>query len=63
MISLKTWNTWTVLLESLSWRFINTSDVESAMTELGTKGHKLKERQAAEILKAARAITSGKQAD
>jgi predicted nucleic acid-binding protein len=58
MYGLKTWNTWTVLLESLRRGFIEISDVESAIKELGEKRHKLKNKQAAEILEAARFIVS-----
>jgi predicted nucleic acid-binding protein len=53
MFGLKTWNTWTVLLESLSRGFIEVSDVEAAIKELGEKRHKLKKEQAAQILQAA----------
>jgi predicted nucleic acid-binding protein len=56
MFRLKVWNTWTVLLESLSKGFIEISDIEAAIRELGEKRHKLKNKQAAEILEAARTI-------
>ncbi|MGC8896600.1 MAG: hypothetical protein ACP5LB_07570 [Candidatus Bathyarchaeia archaeon] len=56
MFGLKTWNTWTVLLESLKKGYIEVSDIESAIKELGEKRHKLKKEQAAEILEAARKI-------
>lgn len=58
MFGLKTWNTWTILLESLRRRFIQISDIEDAITELGHKRHKLKEKQAKEILYAAKLIAS-----
>lgn len=58
MYGLKVWNTWTVLLESLSRGFIEIPDMEFAITELGEKRHKLKDRQAAEMLIAAKTITS-----
>jgi hypothetical protein len=45
MYGLKTWNTWTVLLESLRKGFIEISDIESAIKELGDKRHKLKDEQ------------------
>lgn len=61
MFGLKVWNTWTILLESLRMGFIKMSDIESAITELGKKRHKLKNKQAAEILKAARIIVSHRQ--
>jgi predicted nucleic acid-binding protein len=56
MYGLKIWNTWTVLLESLSRGFIEMSDIESAIKELGEKRHKLKKEQAAQILEAAKTI-------
>jgi predicted nucleic acid-binding protein len=56
MYGLKTWNTWTVLLESLRMGFIEVSDVEAAIKELGEKRHKLKKKQAAQILHAAKLI-------
>jgi predicted nucleic acid-binding protein len=56
MYGLKTWNTWTVLLESLRLGFIEVSDVEAAIKELGEKRHKLKKKQAAQILHAAKLI-------
>ena len=56
MYGLKTWNTWTVLLESLKMGFIKVSDIEAAIKELGKKRHKLKKEQAAQILEAAKLI-------
>ena len=56
MFRLKTWNTWTVLLESLSKGFIEVSDIDVAIKELGEKRHKLKKEQAAQILEAAKLI-------
>jgi len=56
MYGLKAWNTWTVLLEGLRRGFIEISDIESPIKELGEKRHKLKNKQVAEILKAARFI-------
>jgi len=56
MFGLKTWNTWTVLLESLSRGFIEVSDIDVAIKELGEKRHKLKKEQAAQILEAAKLI-------
>lgn len=56
MFGLKTWNTWTVLLESLSMGYIEVSDVESAIKELGEKKHKLKKEQAEQILEAAKLV-------
>jgi len=58
MYGLKAWNTWTILLESLRRGFIEISDIESAITELGKKRHKLKDKQATEILRAAKFIVS-----
>ncbi|MEM3699874.1 MAG: hypothetical protein QXL57_03290 [Candidatus Bathyarchaeia archaeon] len=56
MFGLKAWNTWTILLESLSRGYIEVSDIESAIKELGEKRHKLKKEQTLEILEAARKI-------
>ena len=56
MFGLQTWNTWSVLLESLRRRQIGFADVEAAIAELGEKRHKLKAEQAAEILRIARLI-------
>lgn len=58
MFGLKVWNTWTILLESLRRGFIQISEIESAIAELGEKRHKLRNRQATEILKVARIIAS-----
>ena len=56
MFGLKTWNTWTVLLESLNKGFIEVSDISAAIKELGKKRHKLKNEQAAQILESAKLI-------
>ncbi|MEM3356563.1 MAG: hypothetical protein QW166_01915 [Candidatus Bathyarchaeia archaeon] len=56
MFGLKTWNTWTILLESLSVGYIEVSDMEAAIKELGEKRHKLKKEQAEQILEAAKLI-------
>jgi len=56
MFGLKTWNTWTVLLESLRRGFIEISDIEAAIKELGEKRHKLTKEQTAQILEAAELI-------
>ena len=56
MYGLKAWNTWTVLLEGLRMGFIEISDVEAAIKELGEKRHKLRKEQAAQILHAAKFI-------
>ena len=58
MYGLVVWNTWTILLEALRKGFIKASDVESAVIELGEKRHKLKAKQAAEILEAVKFIDS-----
>lgn len=60
MFGLKVWSTWTVLLESLSLGLIEVADVESAIDELGGKRHKLREKQAEEILGAAKFIAARK---
>ena len=56
MYGLKTWNTWTVLLESLRRGLIEISDIKVAIKELGEKRHKLKKEQATQILEAASLI-------
>lgn len=61
MFGLKVWNTWIILLESLRTGFIEMSDIESAIMELGEKRHKLRNKQAAEILKVAKIIASRRQ--
>jgi predicted nucleic acid-binding protein len=58
MFGLKTWNIWTVLLESLSKGFIEVSEIDAAIKELGEKRHKLKKEQAAQILQAAKLTAS-----
>jgi predicted nucleic acid-binding protein len=58
MHGLKAWNTWTILLETLRRGFIEISDIESAITELGKKRHKLNDKQATEILRTAKFIVS-----
>ncbi|MEM2971240.1 MAG: hypothetical protein QW270_02290 [Candidatus Bathyarchaeia archaeon] len=57
IFGLKTWNTWTVLLESLKMGYIEISDIKAAIKELGEKRHKLRIKQAEQILKAAKLIT------
>jgi predicted nucleic acid-binding protein len=56
MYGLRAWSTWTVLLEGLRMGFIEVSDVEAAIKELGEKRHKLRKEQAAQILHAAKFI-------
>jgi len=60
MFGLRVWSTWTILLESLSRSLIEVVDVENAISELGRKRHKLKEKQAKEILEAARYVEERK---
>lgn len=55
------WNTWTILLEALRRGFIEIYDVESAIKDLGERRHKLKAKQAAEILEAAKRIAFTRQ--
>ena len=62
MFGLKTWNTWTVLLESPGRGFIEISDIEAAIKELGERRHKLRKEQAAQILEAAELITRRREA-
>jgi len=63
MFGLKTWNTWTVLLESLSRGYIEVSDIEAAIKELGEKRHKLRKEQVEQILEAARLIAYKRRAN
>lgn len=56
MYGLKTWNTWTVLLEGLSKKQVEVSRIENAVEELGKKKFKLNPEQAQLILDAARQI-------
>lgn len=49
------------MLESLRIGFTEIADIESAITELGEKRHKLKNKQATEILKASKIIASHRQ--
>lgn len=58
MYGLRVWNTWTILLEGLSEGFVELSDIESAIDELGRRRHKLRRDQADEILEAAELIAS-----
>ncbi len=60
MYGLRIWNTWTILLESLSEGFIEVQVIKNAIDELGKKRHKLREKQAEEILKATNAIVTCK---
>lgn len=58
MHGLKTWSTWTILLEALAKGFIETSDIEAAIEELGERRHKLTPEQVNEIMEVARRIAS-----
>jgi predicted nucleic acid-binding protein len=58
MFGLRVWGTWTLLLESLSRGLIEVADVEGAIDDLGKKRHKLKEKQAAQILDAAKHVAA-----
>jgi uncharacterized protein len=60
MYGLRIWSTWTILLESLSEGFIEIQGINNAISELGKKRHKLSEKQAEEILKAAKTIVTYK---
>jgi predicted nucleic acid-binding protein len=60
MYGIRIWNTWTILLESLSEDFIEVQDIKKATDKLGKKRHKLSEKQAEEILKAANTIITYK---
>ena len=56
MFGLRAWSTWTLLLRGLSRGFIEASDVEAAIRELGEERHKLKRGQVDQILEAAKLI-------
>ena len=60
MYGLRIWSTWTILLESLIEGFIEIQDINNAIDELGKKRHKLSEKQAEEMLKAANATLTHK---
>jgi predicted nucleic acid-binding protein len=60
MYGIRIWNTWTILLESLSEDFIEIQDINNAINELGKKRHKLSEKQEKEILKTANTIATYK---
>jgi predicted nucleic acid-binding protein len=60
MYGIKIWNTWTILLENLSEGLIEIQDIKNAIDELDQKRHKLSEKQAEEILKAANTIVTCK---
>ena len=60
MYGLRIWSTWTILLESLSEGLIEKQDINSAINELGKKRHKLSQKQAEEILKAANTTVARK---
>ncbi len=66
MFGLRTWNIWTVQLESLGKGHVQVSDIELAIKELGEKRHKLKQEQSERILEAAMHIAckqKGKRTD
>jgi hypothetical protein len=60
MYGVRIWNTWTILLESLSEGFIEIKSINKAINELGKKRHKLIEKQTEEILKVANTIITCK---
>ncbi len=60
MYGIRIWNTWTILLDSLGKGLIEIQDINSAIDELGQKRHKLSEKQAEEIIKAANTIATCK---
>ena len=59
---LKVWNTWMLLLESLSRNLITAADLEGAVEELGKKKFRLNAKQTKEILQAAKLIENKKRA-
>ena len=56
MYGLKTWDTWNLLLEAQSSNLMTLAELGKAMDELGKKKFKLKEKQASEIMQAAKLI-------
>jgi len=61
MYGLKTWDTWTLLLEALSRNLITIIELEAAVEELGKRKFKLNIKQAQQILQAAKHIDSQRQ--
>jgi predicted nucleic acid-binding protein len=60
MYGLRAWDTWNLLLESLSRNLITVANVEGAVEELGKKKFRLNAKQVAEILQAAKLIEGRK---
>ena len=60
MYGLRAWDTWNLLLESLSRNLISLAEVENAIEELGKKKFRLNAKQVAEILQAAKLIEGRK---
>ena len=60
MYGLRAWDTWNLLLESLSRNLISLTEVENAIEELGKKKFRLNAKQVAEILQAAKLIEGRK---
>ena len=56
MYGLKTWDTWSILLEALSSNLTTLTELEAAVNELGKKKFRLNTKQTQEILDAARSI-------
>ena len=56
MYGLKTWDTWNLLLEAQSSNQMTLTELGKAMDELGKKKFKLNEKQASEIMQAAKLI-------
>ncbi len=56
MYRLKVWNTWTLVLESLSKNYLEISEIKSAIDKLDKMKFRLNAKQAQEILDAANMI-------
>ena len=60
MYGLNVWNTWTLLLECLSRDLLELSDVQAAVEALGRRKFRLSNKQANEMLNAAKLIEKRK---
>ncbi len=56
MYGLKTWDTWSLLLEALSRNLITVTELDATIEELGKRKFKLNPKQAQQILEAAKII-------
>ena len=60
MYGLKTWDTWSLLLEALSSNLMSLTELDAALNELGKKKFRLNTKQASEIMQAAKLIEKNK---